>query len=1299
MNSRIKKILQRNSLAVFLAIILVASTLSPNLLHLHKVAYAADNQLEEANSYDIDNYEGEVSANDVGNTTEEEGFNNAEVLIDETIYDIRYEVKDILEWLKESDIGSPVPLELWLELLPFQDEKSYDEFRSRFESSELYIIKANLIEDNSQSIEGCNSYVLYEVDAAGNENIIFFVINQMEITKQFQIIIPGLDTSNLEIYCYQELSLNVPKESDTSVVSGGAITVIIELEREPETETASGSAIDVEVDQGDNEVNPEDNVEADQGDDVESDQENAEAEVEAEVETLEEVTDIENELEYTLEINVTQGESYVGENGVAFASVTLALIESLALDSIVYLNANLFDYDKTTLNNAIGLTDSKGYSTDKFYVGPVGGGTQNTWTGSGKGVVQGLVNETLIDNENIMRISTNSINLFPRATDTAKGITAYLNYGFPLKEIGNGYYEFDSEKYHVYIKNKVSGTNNLILQEGGRWVLSGSQEVTSFFPFNATNNSAANYLFSMELSGEFYYPKDGKVNGEDLVFEFSGDDDVWLYLKDNSNLNNNYKLALDLGGIHDKNSGRINFATGLITVDKVASVYSSNWSDKNNQTVYWYLYDSATFAQMKENGKIASNVTIESGKYLGFTRENYKQYSFKLYYMERGEWASNCYIKLNFPLIDTSKVNVVKEVENLQEENKDRLYEFKLFISQNQNDFTNEYLEDPANVSDVIYLKAGEFGGFDVPDGYYYVIQETKTSSDIFTTRWSSINSSGQIQEAVSGTRTATLSQTDTNLVRFINTFPSAGTLTIKKSVTVDYEREFLKPSQSDYSFIVEITDISENEGDNIKHGLEGAVNNTATIHNQTLSILFKLINNQTYVIENIPEGCTYKVIEITDMELIDFYYDHNVQVTVDDAAVVASPIVVEDYGEFINKQGVYVSGSGFGSVKEIEIEEGYTVTYQPNVTKTYTYTHNNIEYPFTNPQLIENNKYRHMNLDFVSIYEPVQRNSTSNQWGVWVGRYNQHYDNVTIVENKEGLYFCRSTTTYSDSKCKHDWYEDWEFIAFTFLEAYHYDNLNLSETIQYEYKGAQYKNVTELEAAIRASEGDLMKGITVSVDGTITVTYKAGKILIYMPSSIDIEFTNDFQLLLGKIKVTKSLVDTQGLPQFDNEDNTFIFTLKNVDPHSPGYGLEYQREINIKVGDITGDSIFIDLPMGTYEIKELDHMRYHLTTDHTALKTVLLSKESDDLTIEGIPNRSVSYENTKDKEEYFSDTNVGVNTVYKDNETTTFRKYIYKDGIKLEYRFDFDTKEWILITDEAYINEVAYIKEEEYEF
>ena len=56
----------------------------------------------------------------------------------------------------------------------------------------------------------------------------------------------------------------------------------------------------------------------------------------------------------------------------------------------------------------------------------------------------------------------------------------------------------------------------------------------------------------MTIGANFYMPKDGLLEGEQMQFSFSGDDDVYVFIDD--------VLVLDIGGTHGAVDGKINFA-------------------------------------------------------------------------------------------------------------------------------------------------------------------------------------------------------------------------------------------------------------------------------------------------------------------------------------------------------------------------------------------------------------------------------------------------------------------------------------------------------------------------------------------------------------------------------------------------------------------------------------------------------------------------------------------------------------------------------------------------------------------
>jgi len=82
--------------------------------------------------------------------------------------------------------------------------------------------------------------------------------------------------------------------------------------------------------------------------------------------------------------------------------------------------------------------------------------------------------------------------------------------------------------------------------------------------YNSANNVQTDYAYGMRTDINFYLPNEPgsggnkDLYGNDLVFKFSGDDDLWVLIDG--------KLVLDIGGIHGAEDGMIDFSTGQVTV-------------------------------------------------------------------------------------------------------------------------------------------------------------------------------------------------------------------------------------------------------------------------------------------------------------------------------------------------------------------------------------------------------------------------------------------------------------------------------------------------------------------------------------------------------------------------------------------------------------------------------------------------------------------------------------------------------------------------------------------------------------
>lgn len=114
----------------------------------------------------------------------------------------------------------------------------------------------------------------------------------------------------------------------------------------------------------------------------------------------------------------------------------------------------------------------------------------------------------------------------------------------------------------------------------------GTENGYGVFPFNNTQNTSTgkgtndnlDYGFGIRLDIDFRVPKDGMLaDNKPATFNFSGDDDLWVYIGEDST-GANAELALDLGGDHKEAKGSIDFNTMKATADDVFADYSSSSS-------------------------------------------------------------------------------------------------------------------------------------------------------------------------------------------------------------------------------------------------------------------------------------------------------------------------------------------------------------------------------------------------------------------------------------------------------------------------------------------------------------------------------------------------------------------------------------------------------------------------------------------------------------------------------------------------------------------------------------------------
>lgn len=321
-------------------------------------------------------------------------------------------------------------------------------------------------------------------------------------------------------------------------------------------------------------------------------------------------------------------------------------------------------------------TDKDGYQKDgykgygvsnlkKFLSVP---NNSNATSSGTSGSVAGLADVTLADNK---KLSKNGVTMpyFDEDWLVNNGYGTVVHSDFPMRKTTDGhgqdYYEYDSldGKDNCYFdgyENLASGGNLTMNYASGKSnsvydALSGFSKSTinnpGFFPFDRQkdhSNNGYDFGFGMRLDLDFTLGANGKTNGEDTVFNFSGDDDLWVYLDG--------VLVLDMGGDHKMSQGCIDFTTLKSYVNNIDTTF------QGTDLVYTNSSDKSGYSYSAEFPALFSDDTETRGS-SKFNNNNVNaHHTLTVFYMERGMIESNLKVGFNFEPI-TDSLDVTKTVD------------------------------------------------------------------------------------------------------------------------------------------------------------------------------------------------------------------------------------------------------------------------------------------------------------------------------------------------------------------------------------------------------------------------------------------------------------------------------------------------------------------------------------------------------------------------------------------------------------------------------------------------------------
>lgn len=415
-------------------------------------------------------------------------------------------------------------------------------------------------------------------------------------------------------------------------------------------------------------------------------------------------------------------------------------VSSLGADSGI--SFNIFNYSGDNTETGVNANGLYGYFS---FRGLTDGGDANinsTLDADGFGSKRAKVLPNLLDGYPVFNCGGSCPNaslgyLFGASTNpkgtTPVGVTSYTPTNTLLqKETIEGveYYYYDSNRNAVDYDTE---NNHFIVRdyvERGYKMTTYPKEADryEFLPFNHWNSNRTmltntevnrdynyeeeevDHWFGMTMEFNFYMPASGTINEKDMVFKFSGDDDVWVFI-DNV-------LVLDLGGTHGAVDGTINFNTGEVTS-------YLNWNGTKGTTNTTNIYDAYKTANL-----VDSVIWNDSNT----TFANYTKHTLKFFYLERGASVSNCKIRFNIPVLPTGSLSVQKAFEGT--DNYNEPHEFTLYDTTNGTAQvvpntkytigTNEYYTDEGGH---FTLKNTEAALFQLTNYHKYYVAETTPGS------------------------------------------------------------------------------------------------------------------------------------------------------------------------------------------------------------------------------------------------------------------------------------------------------------------------------------------------------------------------------------------------------------------------------------------------------------------------------------------------------------------------------------------------------------------------------------------
>lgn len=424
--------------------------------------------------------------------------------------------------------------------------------------------------------------------------------------------------------------------------------------------------------------------------------------------------------------------------------------------------------------------------------------------------------------------------------------------------------------------------------------------------FNRTGNNNLDYGFGIRLDLDFRVPEygtvDGTPNGDPVEFNYSGDDDLWLFITDPET--GESKLALDLGGDHKQASGSLNFKTMVATINKSVAVNTAG-DTTHNWGIDSQLNRTSNFGLTGDGTELL---------------DPNKLYHMTIFYMERGLIESN--LSFSFTMTPASNDLKIDKTVNTADVNPALAED----LAKTQ-DFTFTPAEDGLAVTDKAYtlngseslvcsgnftLRHGDTADFNnqFKTGSTISVTEEKPSGVSYETSWVlTDNKTGSELKSGTDVTSEFVLEDPRNTddyaslqLSYTNT-PKTGDLVLKKDVVDESGSASIENDETfEFYVSVDLSGGANYQSYPLKYQIKTAGGSTHT-YNATSEGLITFKKGDTVTLMGLPAGASYQITESSKPGYLPYKVSVNGLEDTFSGAITGTVPEGTDTIEFINRQ------------------------------------------------------------------------------------------------------------------------------------------------------------------------------------------------------------------------------------------------------------------------------------------------------------------------------------------------------------------------------------------------------------